>query len=78
MSIKKIAVGVAGLIAATTLSSCSWGSDADIASNNLSKAAEQFEIQRRIVFFNGITDKYLLEVQGLCSVETTDAALGVS
>ena len=44
-------------------------SDADVASKNLSKAAEQFEVPRRIVFFNGITDKYLLEIQGFCSIE---------
>lgn len=50
-------------------------SKADIASHNLSKAAEQFEIERRIVFFNGITDKYLLTVEGRCSVETSDSAL---
>jgi hypothetical protein len=35
-------------------------SDADVAAKNISKAAEQFEVARRIVFFNGITDKYLL------------------
>lgn len=58
------------------LTGCS--SDADIAAENLSKSAEQFEIQRRIVFFNGITDKYLLEVQGLCSVESGNSALGGS
>ena len=28
-------------------------SDADVASKNLSKAADQFEVQRRIVFYNG-------------------------
>jgi len=64
------------LIATTAiigLTGCS--SDADVAVSNLSKAAEQFEIQRRIVFFNGITDKYLLEVQGLCSVESGLSAL---
>jgi hypothetical protein len=44
-------------------------SDADVASKNLSKAAEQFEVERRIVFFNGITDKYLLVIEGLCSIE---------
>lgn len=44
-------------------------SDADVASKNLSKAAEQFEVPRRIIFFNGITDKYLLEIQGFCSIE---------
>lgn len=27
------------------------------------------------MFFNGITDKYLLEIDGLCSVETGDSAL---
>lgn len=51
---------------------------ADVASANLSKAAEQFEINRRIVFFNGITDKYLLTVEGRCSVETAQSALGGS
>lgn len=58
--------------------SCATDTKADVASYNLSKAAEQFEIQRRIVFFNGITDKYLLTVEGRCSVETTDSKLGGS
>jgi hypothetical protein len=44
-------------------------SDANVASKNLSKAADQFEITRRIVFYNGITDTYILSVEGLCSVE---------
>ncbi|QLF84632.1 hypothetical protein SEA_GAIL_68 [Mycobacterium phage Gail] len=52
--------------AALGLSACS--SDADLASENLSKAADNFEVPRRIVFFNGITDKYLLEIQGRCSI----------
>ena len=43
--------------------------DADVASHNLSKAAEQFEINRRVVFYNGITDKYILTIEGRCSVE---------
>jgi hypothetical protein len=43
--------------------------DAQIASQNLSKAADNFEIDRRVVFFNGITDKYLLEIQGRCSIK---------
>lgn len=44
-------------------------SDAEVASKNLSKAAEQFEIQRRIVFVNGITDNYIMSIEGRCSVE---------
>jgi hypothetical protein len=53
-------------------------SKADVASSNISKAAEQFEVNRRIVFFNGITDKYLLTIEGRCSVETTESKLGGS
>jgi hypothetical protein len=44
--------------------------DADVVSKNLSTKAEQFEVNRRIVFFNGITDKYLFTVEGRCSVES--------
>ncbi|CAI6024803.1 hypothetical protein PAECIP112173_00399 [Paenibacillus sp. JJ-100] len=46
--------------------------DADIASSNLSKAADNFEIDRRIVFYNGITDKYMLTVEGRCSLGNAD------
>ena len=42
--------------------------DADVASENLSKAADNFEILRRVVFFNGITDTYLLSIEGRCSI----------
>lgn len=31
-------------------------------------AADQFEVDRRIVFFNGITDTYLLSIEGRCSI----------
>ena len=42
--------------------------DADVASENISRAADQFEVDRRIVFFNGITDTYLLTIEGRCSL----------
>lgn len=42
--------------------------DATMVSKNLSKAADNFEVARRVVFYNGITGDYILEVQGLCSV----------
>lgn len=48
-------------------------SDADVASSNLSKAADQFEVRRRVVFYNGITDDYILVVEGLCSLGNFDA-----
>jgi hypothetical protein len=47
-------------------------SDADVASQNLSKAAEQFEVSRRITVVNGITDKYVMSVEGKCSLEFPD------
>jgi hypothetical protein len=63
------------IVAVTTglllLSGCS--SDADVASKNLSTAADNFEIQRRIIFVNGITDKYLLVIEGRCSLGNFDA-----
>jgi len=42
--------------------------EAETVSYNLSKAADSFEVQRRVVFLNGITDKYLLTIEGLCSI----------
>ncbi|QBJ00067.1 hypothetical protein SEA_PHOEBUS_117 [Mycobacterium phage Phoebus] len=63
---KKLLTAVAATGLILGLSSCS--SDADVASENLSKAADNFQVPRRIVFFNGITDKYLLEIQGFCSI----------
>lgn len=47
-------------------------SEADTASRNLSVAADNFEVHRRIVFVNGITDKYLLTIEGLCSLGNQD------
>ena len=66
MKIKKIVAGILIGAAALTMTACS--DDAQVASDNLSKAADNFEVQRRIVFFNGITDTYLLEIVGLCSI----------
>lgn len=61
---------------AFVLGACS--SDADVASSNLSMAAEQFEINRRVVFFNGITDSYLLSIEGRCSIEDDGNQLEVT
>lgn len=46
--------------------------EADVASRNVSVAADQFEVMRRVVFFNGITDTYLLTIEGLCSLGNND------
>ena len=76
---KRIKAALAAIIVALfALLATGCGSQADRASENLSKDAEQFKVNRRIVFFNGITDKYLLTVEGRCSVESSESALGGS
>lgn len=52
--------------------------DSQVASHNLSKAAEMFEIERRIVFYNGITDGYMLTIEGRCSIEPKGHHLAVT
>lgn len=61
--IKYIAIGLISL----GLIGCQ--PDAQVASYNLSKAADMFEIQRRVIFYNGITDSYMLTIEGRCSIE---------
>ena len=46
--------------------------EADVASSNLSVAADNFEIMRRVVFYNGITGEYILQIEGLCSLGNND------
>lgn len=70
---KLLTIAVTGVLMlglAAGLAACD--SDADVVSANLSKAADQFEIQRRIVFYNGITGEYMLEIEGLCSLGNSD------
>jgi hypothetical protein len=49
------------------------GTEADVASHNVSKAADQFEVNRRIVFVNTWTGKYMLTIEGLCSLGNQDS-----
>jgi len=58
------ALGIVGV--ALSLGACT---DAEMASQNISKAADYFEINRRIIFYNGITDNYMLTIEGRCSIK---------
>ena len=64
------------ILSAAILAGCS--ADADVASRNLSKAADMFEINRRVVFYNGITGDYMLTVEGLCSLGNSDKSRQLS
>lgn len=64
---KTIAIGAAlALSILATAGACD--SDAS-ASDNLSKAADQFEVQRKIVGVNTRTGEYLFYVEGRCSID---------
>lgn len=53
--------------------------DADVASENLSKAADNFEIVRRIIFINTVApDKPLLVIEGRCSIKDEGNQLEVT
>ena len=62
-------LSIALLIIVMALSSCTA---ADTASYNLSKQADSFQVFRRIVFYNGITGDYMLQIEGLCSLGNSD------
>lgn len=64
-------------IAAIALTGCNQ-SDSSIASHNLSKAADMFEINRRVVFYNGITGEYMLTIEGRCSIKDQGNQLEVT
>lgn len=74
VKMKKIGL-MAVAFAAALVAGCS---DADIASQNLSVAADNFEINRRVVFYNGITGGYMLSIEGICSLGNADSARQVS
>ncbi|MCD5310966.1 beta-sandwich lipoprotein [Kineosporia babensis] len=60
-----IGLAVFGLAACST--------EAESVNENLNKDADNFKVARKITFVNGITDKVILEAQGLCSVDPGDA-----
>lgn len=63
----KMKLLVVGLMCAFAFAGCSR--DAQVASKNLSYAADNFQLDRRVVFYNGITGDYILTIEGKCSFE---------
>jgi hypothetical protein len=64
--IKKI---LAAVLVTVAVAGCN---EADTVSNNLSQAADQFEVLRRVVFYNGINGEYMLTIEGYCSLGNFD------
>jgi hypothetical protein len=73
---RKITLIIASLLLVLAVTGCK--TDADIVSENISKEADTFNVPRRIVFYNGITDSYMLTIEGLCSLGNFDSAGSLS
>jgi hypothetical protein len=48
--------------------------EAETVSRNLSVEADSFNVYRRVVFINGITDNHLLTITGYCSIMSDSGA----
>lgn len=57
------------LVGVLLLTGCSQPSDKTFVSKNISTDADNFKVLRRIILYNAITDNYILEVTGFCSVQ---------
>ena len=64
---KLLAAAVIGTV--TLLSGCN---DADVASRNVSQAADNFQIVRRITFYNTQSDTVMLVIEGRCALGNAD------
>lgn len=65
--IKSLAVAAIAALALLGVTACQ--DDAGVATKNVIKVVSGHEVNRRIVFYNSITDTYVLTIEGLCSVE---------
>lgn len=64
---KKVMLTVVGAVLATLfIAGCD--DDATIVRSNLERAEQNFEVYRRVVFYNGITGEYILTIEGLLAI----------
>lgn len=63
----RLILGITAAITMVTLTACQ--DDAQVAAYNMTRAADNFEIMRRIVLYNTIQDKIVMVTEGKCSVE---------
>lgn len=64
----KFKIAVLFALAALTLQGCDQN-DADVVSRNTATAAANFEVARRVVFYNVRSGDYMLSIEGLCAME---------
>ena len=74
---KIVALAAALLAGGLALTGCGT-TDADVVNQNISKDSDNFKVNRRVSFYNGITDKVMLVVEGYCSVDIDPSRLTVT
>lgn len=71
--VKKIVVMALALVALFATAGCGLlVSDASVARHNLEVEEQNFNVVRRVVFYNGITDAYILVLEGRIAVTVDD------
>jgi len=67
--LKKIAIAAVAALSVVGLAACGVN-DADVVNENISKAGDNFEVNRRITFINNLDgSKPIQIVEGWCNVE---------
>lgn len=80
MKKKVLSVIAVCVLAISCFTGCSFEDEADVASYNLSKEADNFNIYRKIKVMNCQSDEVLLEFEGWCSIykDNTDNQLEIT
>lgn len=68
MKKKILCLGLGVVMMLGSLTGCSWEDEADVASYNISKEADNFNIYRKITVINNQSDVVMLEFEGWCSI----------
>lgn len=74
----KKAIVAAALVVAGVFGLTACANDADVVSDNLSTDADNFKVARKIIAVNGITDTYIMTVEGYCSINDEKTQLEVT
>ena len=66
------------LALASVLALTSCPEHSEVVSHNISTAAHNFEVNRRAIFYNGITGDYILTIEGLITLTESGGRLEVT
>ena len=68
------------ILLSTIFTGCSWEDEADVASYNISKEADNFNVYRKVTVINNQSDTVMLEFEGWCSIvkDNNDSQLEIT